>query len=159
MCVSLSFTLLADPALLLLDKPKNRLDLEAVLWLQRYLTTKFRGTLVVVSHYCHFLNEVVTDVVHSIQSKLRTYCGNISNFEAVREEDKQRQIQLFDIQEAKRQHPQKNIDIHAQSGENGMKAAKQRKIHTQIMDNLVLMAQEGRRYKASYDGDVGGGGV
>ena len=40
-----------------------------------------------------------------------------------------------------------------------MKAAKQRKIHTQIMDNLVLMAQEGRRYKASYDGDVGGGGV
>ena len=151
--------LFTNTSLLLLDNLTNHLNLEAVIWIERYLTTKFRGTLVVVSQYCHFLNEVVTDVVHFHRSKLTTYRGDISNFEAVREEDKQRQIQLFDIQEAKRQHPQKNIDIHAQSGENGMKAAKQRKIHTQIMDNLVVMAQEGRRYKASYDGDVGGGGV
>ena len=58
-----SFALFADPALLLLENPKNHPDLEAVLWLKRYLMTKFRGTLVVVSHYRHFLNELVTDVV------------------------------------------------------------------------------------------------
>ena len=39
-------------------------DLEAVLWLEQYLTSSFKGTLVVVSHDRHFLNEVVTDVVH-----------------------------------------------------------------------------------------------
>ena len=105
--------------LLLLDEPKNHLNMEAVLWLERYLTIKFHGTLVVVSHNRHFLNEAVTDVVHIHQSKIVTYRGNISNFEAVREEDKQRQIMLLDIQEANRRHLQKYIDIHLQSGDTG----------------------------------------
>ena len=62
--MSLSCALFADPVLLLLDEPTNHLDLGAVLWLKRYITTKLCGTLVVVSHDHHFLNEVVTDVVY-----------------------------------------------------------------------------------------------
>ena len=102
MCVSLSCALFADPSLLLLDDLTNHIDLEAVIWFERYLTTKFRGTLVEVSHGCHFLNEVVTDVVLFQRSKVTTYRGDISNFEAVREDDNHRQIQIFAIQEAKR---------------------------------------------------------
>ena len=64
MSVYLFFELFADPALLLLYKPKNHLDLEAMIWLERHLTTKLRGALVAVSHDRNFLNEVVTDVVH-----------------------------------------------------------------------------------------------
>ena len=79
----LSFALFADSALLLLDKPTNNLDLETVLWIERYLTTNLRGTLVVVSHDNHFLNEVVTDVVHFHISKTRTYHGGILKFGAV----------------------------------------------------------------------------
>ena len=59
-------------------EPTNHLDLEAVLWLEKYLTTHFKGTLVVVSHARHFLNEVVTDVVHFHQGKLTTYRGGTS---------------------------------------------------------------------------------
>ena len=83
MCVSLSCALFADPSLLLLDDLTNHIDLEAVIWFERYLTTKFRGTLVEVSHGRHFLNEVVTDVVLFQRSKVTTYRGDISNFEAV----------------------------------------------------------------------------
>ena len=64
MRVSLLCALFSDLALLLLEDPTNHLYMEALLWLERYLTTKFRGTLVVVSHNRHFLNEAVTDVVH-----------------------------------------------------------------------------------------------
>ena len=49
MRTSLACALFAAPALLLLDEPTNHLDLEAVAWLERYLTTQFRGTLLVVS--------------------------------------------------------------------------------------------------------------
>uniref|UniRef100_A0A7S4QCT5 ABC transporter domain-containing protein n=2 Tax=Ditylum brightwellii TaxID=49249 RepID=A0A7S4QCT5_9STRA len=155
MRVSLSCALFADPALLLLDEPTNHLDLEAVLWLEKYLTSKFKGTLVVVSHDRHFLNEVVTDVVHFHKNKLTTYRGDINNFTAVRDEDRKRQIRQREVQEAKRQHLQKYIDLHAQAGENGVKAAKQRKSRMKKLDKLgVMAAGEGKKYKASYDGDA-----
>ena len=72
----------------------------------------------------------------------------------MQEEDKQSQIRLFDIQEAKRQHLQKYINIHAQAGENKLKSENQRKSRMKNMDKLEVMDQEGRRYKAYYDGDV-----
>ena len=53
----------------------------------------------VVSHDRHFLNEVCTDIVHFYRQKLMTYRGDVSNFEAVREEEKQKQIRLFENQE------------------------------------------------------------
>jgi hypothetical protein len=56
-----------------------------------------------------------------------TCCKDINNFTAVSEENKKRQIRLYEQQEAKRAHLQKYIDLHAQAGENGVKAAKQRK--------------------------------
>jgi len=83
------------------------LDLETVLWLQNYLIKKFKGTLVVVSHDRYFLNEVVTDVCHFHKSSLTTYRGDINNFTAVLEENKNRQMRLYEQQEAKREHLQK----------------------------------------------------
>eukprot|EP00804_Cyclotella_cryptica_P025861 CCRYP_002715-RC/>CCRYP_002715-RC protein AED:0.07 eAED:0.07 QI:78/1/1/1/1/1/8/355/851 len=154
MRVSLSCALFANPALLLLDEPTNHLDLEAVLWLEKYLTTQFKGTLVVVSHDRHFLNEVVTDVVHFHQGKLTNYRGDINSFVAVREENRKRQIRLYEQQEAKRAHLQKYIDLHAQAGENGVKAARQRKSRMKKLDKLGVMAQEGKKFKASYDGEA-----
>ncbi|CAJ1964333.1 unnamed protein product [Cylindrotheca closterium] len=149
MRVSLSCALFASPALLLLDEPTNHLDLEAVLWLERYLTKDFKGTLVVVSHDRHFLNEVVTDVVHFHKDTLTTYRGDISNFEAVRADDKLRQERLREQQEAKRAHLQKYIDLHAQAGENGPKASRQRKSKMKKLDKLGVMSQDGKKWKAS----------
>lgn len=138
-----------------MDEPTNHLDLEAVLWLERYLTREFNGTLVVVSHDRHFLNEVVTDVVHFHRGKLTTYKGDISNYTAVREENRKRQIRLYEQQEAKRAHLQKYIDLHAQAGENGVKASKQRKSRMKKLDKLgVMAAGEGKKFKASYDGEA-----
>jgi ATP-binding cassette subfamily F protein 3 len=155
MRVSLLCALFADQALLLLNESTNHLDLEAVLWLEQYLTKDFRGILVVVSHDCHFLNEVFTDVVHFHQGKLTTYRGDISNFSAVREENCKRQIQLYEQQEAKRAHLQKYIDLHAESGENGVKALRQHQSRMKKLDKLgVMAAGKGKKFKASYDGEA-----
>ena len=125
-----------------------------MLWLEKYLCTKFTGTLVVVSHDRHFLNEVCTDIVHFHRQSLTTYRGDVSNFEAVREEEKQRQIRLYENQEKQKAHLQKYIDLHAQAGENGVKAARQRKSRMKKLDKIGMMAQEGKKFKASYDGDA-----
>lgn len=124
------------------------------MWLEKYLTSTFTGTLVVVSHDRHFLNEVVTDIVHFHRCTLKTYRGDVSSFEAVREDDRIRQIRLHEQQEAKRAHLQKYIDLHAQAGENGVKAARQRKSKQKKLDKLGVMAQDGKKWKASYDGEA-----
>lgn len=122
-------------------EPTNHLDLETCLWLEKYLTTEFTGTLLVVSHDRHFLNEVVTDVVYFNRNTLTTYRGDITNFEQVREDDRQRQIRLRENQEAKKAHLQKYIDLHSQAGENGVKAAKQRKSKMKKLEKVGMMAQ------------------
>jgi ATP-binding cassette, subfamily F, member 3 len=154
MRVSIACALFASPSLLLLDEPTNHLDVESCMWLERYLTKEFDGTLVIVSHDRHFLNEVVTDVVHFDKCKLVTYRGDITNFEAVRDDNLQRQIRLRENQEAKKAHLQKYIDLHSQAGENGVKAARQRKSKMKKLEKVGMMAQEGKKWKASYDGEV-----
>jgi ATPase subunit of ABC transporter with duplicated ATPase domains len=152
MRVSLACALFASPSLLLLDEPTNHLDLEATMWLERYLTKEFRGTLVVVSHDRSFLNTIVSDVLAFDKQKIKQYRGDVANFEAVREEDRARQQRQREVQEKKREGLQKYIDEHAKSGENGPKAAAQRKSKMKKMNRLgVEAAGEGKKYKLSYD--------
>ena len=108
-----------------------------------------------VSHDRHFLNTVVTDICHFHRQALTTYKGDINNFVAVREEMLKNQARTREIQEDKRKHMQTYIDKHAESGENGVKAAKQRKSKMKKMERIGMEAAgSGKKFKLSYDGPV-----
>lgn len=155
MRVAIACALFVSPGLLLLDEPTNHLDLETVLWLEEHLTTEFAQTLLVVSHDREFLNEVVTDIVLFENQKLEVYRGDYRSFEEVREEHKLRQERLREQQEMKREHLEEFIKKHAEAGNNGCKAAAQRRARMRKLDRLGMEAQasiEGRKLKVSYDG-------
>ena len=79
--------------------------------------------------------------MHSIFSYFSVTPTDINNFTVVREENRKRQIRLYEQQEAKRAHLQKYIDLHAQAGENGVKAARQRKSRMKkVSDLFVILA-------------------
>ena len=61
MRLALGKALLRKPKILLLDEPTNHLDLNAVIWLTDYLS-KYKNTLIVVSHQIEFINNLV-DIV------------------------------------------------------------------------------------------------
>ena len=61
MRLALARALFCKPDLLLLDEPTNMLDMQAIIWLERYLQN-WPSTLLVVSHDRNFLDEVPTDV-------------------------------------------------------------------------------------------------
>lgn len=60
MRVALARALFIRPHLLLLDEPTNHLDLEAVVWLEAYLST-YNHILVITSHSADFMDTVCTN--------------------------------------------------------------------------------------------------
>jgi ATP-binding cassette subfamily F protein 2 len=77
--------------LLLLDEPTNHLDMEAVVWLEDYLS-KWNKILFMVSHSQDFLNNVCTHMVNVHKKKLIYYSGNYDTFVTAKTELEQEQM-------------------------------------------------------------------
>ena len=73
--VLLAQALFGNPDIILLDEPTNGLDIDAVMWLENFLSDYF-GTVLVVSHDRHFLNDVCTNIVDIDYSGIKMYVGN-----------------------------------------------------------------------------------
>jgi ATP-binding cassette, subfamily F, member 3 len=72
--------------LLLLDEPTNHLDLDAIVWLEDWLTA-FPGTLLMISHDREFLDAIIERVLHIENRAIHAYSGNYSQFEQKRAEE------------------------------------------------------------------------
>ncbi|MBF5050942.1 putative ABC transporter ATP-binding protein YbiT [Candidatus Clavichlamydia salmonicola] len=68
-------SLFGKPEALLLDEPTNHLDLVSIGWLEKFLKS-YNGTLIVVSHDRHFLNQVTTHIADIDYDTLMIYPGN-----------------------------------------------------------------------------------
>src|SRR5574339_239283 len=72
--VLLAQALFGHPEALLLDEPTNHLDLDSIHWLRAFLV-RYDGTLIVISHDRHFLNEVCTHTADIDYQTIITYTG------------------------------------------------------------------------------------
>ena len=109
MRLNLAQALLCPSDLLLLDEPTNHLDLDAVIWLEHWLT-QYRGTLVLVSHDRDFLDPIVDKILHIENQKLHEYTGDYSSFEIQRATKLAQQGAMYRQQQQKIAHLQKYID-------------------------------------------------
>jgi ATPase subunit of ABC transporter with duplicated ATPase domains len=66
--------LFGNPEALLLDEPTNHLDLDSIHWVEEFLG-RYEGTLIVISHDRHFLNNVCTHVADIDYETIITYTG------------------------------------------------------------------------------------
>ena len=73
--VLLAQALFGNPDIILLDEPTNHLDIASVRWLEDFLMD-YPGTVIVVSHDRHFLNNVCTHIVDVDYNKIKIYVGN-----------------------------------------------------------------------------------
>jgi ATPase subunit of ABC transporter with duplicated ATPase domains len=72
--VLLSQALFGNPQALLLDEPTNHLDLDSIHWLEEFLI-RYKGTVVVISHDRHFLNNVCTHIADIDYQTIIQYTG------------------------------------------------------------------------------------
>lgn len=73
--VLLAQALFGKPGILILDEPTNHLDIKSIRWLEEFLI-QFEGTVIVVSHDRHFLNNVCTHIADVDFGKIKLYLGN-----------------------------------------------------------------------------------
>ena len=83
--VALAQALVAVPDVLLLDEPTNHLDLDSIAWLEELLRG-FKGAVVLITHDRAFLDAVATRIVELDRGILRSYPGNFSAYERMKEE-------------------------------------------------------------------------
>jgi ATP-binding cassette subfamily F protein uup len=83
--VLLARALVADPDLLLLDEPTNHLDLDAIVWLETFLS-EYRGALLFVTHDRAFLQRIATRLVEIDRGQLTSWPGDYATFLRKREE-------------------------------------------------------------------------
>ncbi len=77
--MSLAMLLLSDANLLLLDEPTNNLDIDAITWLEDFLS-KYKGALMVVSHDRYFLDKVTNKTMEIAHRRIYSTTGNYSTF-------------------------------------------------------------------------------
>jgi ATP-binding cassette subfamily F protein 3 len=95
--------------LLLLDEPTNHLDLDAIVWLEGWLTA-YPGTLLLISHDREFLDRVVNRVVNIEHEKARAYRGNYSSFEEQRATELSQQAALYARQQREIRHMESFVE-------------------------------------------------
>lgn len=96
--VLLARLLLEAPDLLVLDEPTNHLDIDAVEWLEGFLS-EFSGAVLSVSHDRYFMDAYATTIWELDFGQLETYRGNYSHYVQQREERHERLLKEFESQQ------------------------------------------------------------
>ena len=118
----LAALLAARPDLLLLDEPTNHLDLDALGWLEQFVTN-YRGAVVIVSHDRAFIDATtnrileLSDVTHSVTA----YAGNYSDYVAAKRRAEEAHAEAFERQQqeiARIERDVRAVASHAAKTEN-----------------------------------------
>lgn len=109
----LACALIQATDVLMLDEPTNFLDLPAIIWLQRYITTDLKGkTVIVVTHDRDFADAVAEELILlrlNPAKTLETFRGSLSEYEAEKRRQIRRMTKMSDAQDRKTKHMEQTI--------------------------------------------------
>jgi len=133
MRIALAQALFVQPDLLLLDEPTNHLDVHAVTWLEEFLKSLEKTTIVIVSHDRAFLNECTRATIFLHRKRLWYYGGSYDTFLRVRAEQRSNQEAIAQQQQRKVGHLKQFI---ARFGHGHKKMAKQAQARMKMLTKL-----------------------
>ncbi len=75
--LSLARLLATEPDILMLDEPTNHLDIDALAWLEGFISS-YKKTVIIISHDRYFLDKTTDKTLHIQYGRARLYNGNYS---------------------------------------------------------------------------------
>ncbi len=141
--VLLAQALFGNPGILILDEPANHLDIKSIQWLENFLMN-FEGTVIIVSHDRHFLNQVCTHIADIDFGKIKLYVGNYDFWY----ESSQLALQMMKDQNKKKEEKIKELqNFIARFSANASKS-KQATSRKKLLEKITLddIQPSSRRY-------------
>lgn len=141
--VLLAQALFGNPDIILLDEPTNDLDIESISWLEDFLLD-YPGTVIVVSHDRHFLNNVCTHIVDIDYGKIKMYVGNYEFWY----ESSQLMQKLMNEQKKKTEEKIADLQLFIQRFSANKSKSKQATSRRKLIDKLTMdeMPASSRKY-------------
>ena len=96
--LALTKLLLSGPDVLLLDEPTNHLDVNAVEWLEDFLS-EYKSAFVIISHDRFLLDRTATKIIELEGGRAKVYSGNYSAYTRQREERRLAQSREYEQQQ------------------------------------------------------------
>lgn len=140
--VALAKMLLTAPDLIILDEPTNHLDLNAIRWLEGYLS-QYNGAVLIVAHDRYFLDKIVTKVIELRQTKAMVYMGNYTEYSKKRQAILDAMMKQYENQQAEIKHQEEVITKLRQfNREKSIKRAESREKMLEKIDRLEKPVEE-----------------
>lgn len=145
--VALAKMLLQAPDLIILDEPTNHLDINAIAWLEGYLSN-YAGAVLIVAHDRYFLDKIVTKVIELRQTHGRMYSGNYSQYAKKRQEIIEAQMKQYQNQQAEIRHQEAVIEkLKSFNREKSIKRAESREKMLDKIERIEKPMEENTQMK------------
>ncbi|MGG7078058.1 ribosomal protection-like ABC-F family protein [Clostridium sardiniense] len=149
--VALCKLLLQSPDILLLDEPTNHLDLEAIEWLEEFLST-YKGTLLVISHDRFFLDAVTNKTFQVINGHVNCYNAPYTKYLELREKDYETQLKAYNLQQAEIKRQEEIIQkFRSFNREKSIRKAESREKALEKLDRLDAPDKEKGASKIAFE--------
>jgi ATP-binding cassette, subfamily F, member 3 len=155
----LACALIQATDVLMLDEPTNFLDLPAIIWLQRYLSTELTGkTVVVVTHDRDFADAIAQELLLlrlSPAKTLESFKGCLTEYEAEKRRQIRRMTKMLEAQDKKTKHIEQTIASNVKAAkrtgdDKKLKQAASRKKKLEERSGLEV-GLNGGRFKLNRD--------
>jgi len=148
--LSLAKLLLQKPDIILMDEPTNHLDLEAIEWLQEYLT-EYKGSLLLISHDRYFLDHVCNTMGEILGGKMIKFTGNYTQYMQKRTADFETRMKAYQLQQKEIQREMAIIERYRSfNREKSIKAAESRQKRLDRIERLDKPIEE-QHVRFSFD--------
>lgn len=147
--------LLKKPDLLLLDEPTNHLDIGGIEWLEDYLSSEYKGAVLMVSHDRYFLDRVATKIIELEDHRIKEYRGNYSKYIETKKIEQLTQMRQYEKQQEFIEHEKEFIRKYHAGQRSKEARGRQKKLDR--MEKIEKPKTKKKKMQFEFTSDIRGG--